>query len=184
MSNEEAIMRFILLVEAHFPRPKFNGDERLEAVWMRSMREILSEYDADVLAEAAASILRNRSPKRGDSTMFPKPAECIEACERIITKRRLVEVAASFESEEPRRQIEARAQSMPVFEIRSNDLRWKSWISYFRSIGRHDIAAEAESRKVIRASRRWPEGDVVVFEPDMRDGGLLASLPAPKHMPN
>lgn len=184
MSTEEAIMRFIMLVEVHFPRPKFSGDERREAVWMRSMREILSEFEDDVLAEAASSILRNRNPKHGDSTVFPKPAECIEACQRIITKRRLVEVAASFERDEPARRIEARAQSMPVFSITPDDLRWPEWISFFHHIGRHDIAGEAESRKLIRASRRWPGSDVVVFEPDMRDGGLLASLPAPKHMPN
>lgn len=78
----DAVMKFIMLVEVHFPRPKFNGDEDREALWMRSMREILTGYRADVLNQAAAQIIRTRDPKKHGG-VFPKPFECKEVCNEI-----------------------------------------------------------------------------------------------------
>jgi hypothetical protein len=86
----EAIKRFIMLVSAHFPRQKFSGDEAREALWLRSMEEILSDFEPKVLMEAAGAIVRERDPQK-HGTMFPKASECVAAC--MAAKRRL-ELAA------------------------------------------------------------------------------------------
>lgn len=75
-----AVTKFIMLVSAHFPRQKFAGDEAREALWVQSMREMLSVYSDDVLMRAAEDIVRTRDPDK-DGTMFPKPKECLDACE-------------------------------------------------------------------------------------------------------
>ena len=82
----EAVTKFIMLVSAHFPRQKFAGDEAREALWLRSMGEILGGFEPRVLMEAASAIVRERDPQK-HGTMFPKPSECLAACE--TAKRRL-----------------------------------------------------------------------------------------------
>ena len=85
---KEAVKKFVVLVGAHFPRQKFTGDEAREAVWLRSMGEMLGVYDDDVLMEAAETIIRTRDPEK-DNTMFPKPVECIRACDAAKEKLRI-----------------------------------------------------------------------------------------------
>jgi len=75
----DAVKKFIMTVSAFFPRQKFAGEEAKEALWLRSMGEMLGGYSPDVLAAAAETIVKTRDPK--DGTMFPKPAECIAACD-------------------------------------------------------------------------------------------------------
>lgn len=181
--SEDAIMKFILLVEVHFPRPKFNGDERREAVWMRSMREILSEFEPDVLAKASETIIRTRDPQR-DGSMFPKPVECIDACRKIIAHRVLRELldAESRESGNVRA-FPAIERARPVFEIRPDDLSWNHWIDHLRRMGRRELVGEAESRKLIRASLRWPSPEAVIYEPDPNGATLLGQLPSPQRIP-
>ncbi len=70
-------MKFIMLVEAFFPRPKFNGDDAREALWLRTMQDMLNGWDGKILVEAANKIIRERNPAK-HGTMFPKPHECLE----------------------------------------------------------------------------------------------------------
>jgi hypothetical protein len=81
--SEAAVLRFIATVELHFPRPKFSGDETMEAAWVKSMNRVLSRFDDDVLASAAERILGRRHPK-DDGRFFPSPAECVEFCEEAL----------------------------------------------------------------------------------------------------
>lgn len=75
----DAVKKFIMTVSAFFPRQKFAGEEAKEALWLRTMGEMLGGYSDAVLARAAEEIIRTRDPR--DGTMFPKPAECIAACD-------------------------------------------------------------------------------------------------------
>lgn len=180
--SDDAIMKFILLVEVHFPRPKFNGDEKREALWMRSMREILSEYEPEVLAKAAETIVRTRDPRDGGS-MFPKPSECIYACERII--RQAEALVMLKETEGNWKRMEASPPTaLPLCEITPSDVAWEHWLAHFKDIGRHDLAGEAEAKGRIKASRRWPASDVTIFEPAPKSANLLAALPQPRTIPN
>lgn len=77
--SADGVMKFIAVVELHFPRPQFGGDETREAAWIASMTRTLGAYDDEVLNEAAQRILRDRLPKR-DGRFFPVPAECSEVC--------------------------------------------------------------------------------------------------------
>lgn len=181
--SEDAIMKFILLVEVHFPRPKFNGDEKREALWMRSMREILSEYEPEVLAKAAENIVRTRDPRDNGGSMFPKPSECIAACRNVIRHIEMLEIAKETEGGDWR-QLENHSVALPTYSITPVDVSWEHWMVHLKGIGRHDLAHEAESKKLIRASRRWPSGEVTIFEPNPTTANLLASLPPPRVIPN
>lgn len=79
--SKVAGMQFIGIVESFFPRPKLSGDDGREAIWLRTMLDLLSPYDDDVLLEAANTIVRTRDPAK-DGTMFPKPVECLAACDK------------------------------------------------------------------------------------------------------
>jgi hypothetical protein len=80
------VAQFIAMVSLHFPRPKFGGDEVMEAGWMSSMTLALSKYDDGVLRDAAQHVLANRVPKR-DGAFFPAPSECIAVCNTIASLR-------------------------------------------------------------------------------------------------
>lgn len=82
-----AVTKFIVLVDSFFPRPKFSGKEENEALWLRSMADILGKYADDVLVEAADRIVKTRDPDK-HGTMFPKPVECIAACEDVLKLRK------------------------------------------------------------------------------------------------
>jgi len=90
MSSLATAHKFISLVEIHFPAPKFNGDESQEELWTDSIAQILGPYDDDVVLDAAATIVRTRRPKT-DGTMFPKPSECIEACDNAKARKQLAQ---------------------------------------------------------------------------------------------
>lgn len=178
--TDEAIMKFIMLVEVHFPRPKFSGDERREALWMRSMSEILSDYEPRVLALASETIIRTRDPEK-DSTMFPKPSECIRACgaaKRLLDARDMPMIGTDY--------IQQIKTALPEYVIRRDDLWWDKWIEFFRSHDRDDLARDAESAGKIRASSRYPKETTVVFEPtaDKQHALRLESLMTLRAMPN
>ena len=157
--NDDAIMKFIMLVEVHFPRPKFSGDERREALWMRSMSEILADYDARALALAAETIIRTRDPGK-DSTMFPKPSECIRACDaakRLIAARDMPLIGTDY--------VQQIQTALPEHVIARGDVWWEHWLEFFRNHDRADLARDAEQAGRIRASSRYPKETTVVFEP-------------------
>lgn len=89
--SERGVAQFIAVVGLHFPRPKFNDDEALEAAWVASMTRTLSGFSDDVLARAAQRILERRHPKR-DGAYFPKPAECSDICLDVQKLHKLSEV--------------------------------------------------------------------------------------------
>jgi hypothetical protein len=180
--TDDAIMKFILLVEVHFPRPKFQGDEKREAVWVRSMSEILGAYSPDVLSEAAAMIVRSRDPKQ-DGTMFPKPCECIAACERIMRLRELQNMALAIEEKE-QRGLPAIQSALPLIVIARDEPAWDDWLEFLRRHDRGDLASDAERLGYIKASSRWPYDHTVIFEPyhDKQFAMRLAALPKPKSM--
>jgi len=158
--NDE-IRKFILLIEVHFPRPKFTGDEAKEALWLRSMTEILSDYEPDVLAEAALTIIRTRDPDKAN-TMFPKPVECIRACDAARNRRR-VETLLALSGDDPRR-IEP-PRSLSEFRIERGSVSWDYWLAHLESIGRKDVAQAADAAGLLTASSRWPRPESVVFQP-------------------
>lgn len=86
--SKVAGMQFIGVVESFFPRPKLSGDDGREAIWLRTMLDLLSPYEDDVLLEAANTIIRTRDPDK-DGTMFPKPVECIAACDKAKDLKRV-----------------------------------------------------------------------------------------------
>ena len=86
MSSNVAVQKFIAVVELHFPRPKFGGDEQMEAAWLKSMNKVLAGYSDDVVAAAAERILMTRNPKK-DGKFFPSPFECTEACDKAAAYR-------------------------------------------------------------------------------------------------
>lgn len=77
--SAEGVARFISVVALHFPRPKFNEDEVMEAAWVASMNRTLGGFSDEVLADAAERIVSSRHPKK-DGRFFPTPAECSSAC--------------------------------------------------------------------------------------------------------
>ncbi len=83
-ASPKAIKQFIAVVELHFPRPKFGGDETQEGAWMASMTRVLRPFDDDELADAAVRLL---SSYRGQ--FFPKPADCTDACDKAREVKRL-----------------------------------------------------------------------------------------------
>lgn len=85
--SNNGLLKFIGMVEKFFPAPKFNGDENEEALWLKMMQEMLGGYDEMTLVQAAQTIVRHRDPKK-DGTFFPKPSECIAACEAVIKLQR------------------------------------------------------------------------------------------------
>jgi hypothetical protein len=90
MSSNAAVLKFIAVVELHFPRPKFNGDEQMESAWLKSMNMVLGGYSDEVIASAAERILMTRNPKR-DGRFFPSPQECTEACDKAAAYRQKAE---------------------------------------------------------------------------------------------
>lgn len=85
--SDAGVTKFIIMVGSFFPRPKFAGKEENEALWLHTMSGFLSKYDDDVLLEAAKTICQTRDPDK-QGTMFPKPVECISACEDVLKLRR------------------------------------------------------------------------------------------------
>lgn len=75
----KSVMHFIAVVAVHFPAPVKAGDETGERAWYASMIKVLDGYAPEVLAKAAETIVRTRTPK--DGRFFPLPSECAEACE-------------------------------------------------------------------------------------------------------
>jgi hypothetical protein len=172
----EGVKKFIMLVGAHFPRQKFVGEEEREALWLRSMGEILGGYADDVLMEAAANIVKTRDPKE-DGSMFPKPVECIRACETVLRKR------ASFAlMTAPKIEVE---KALASIEIRIGDSEWLSWMEHLRQIKRHDLVGEAESKGKICVSTRWPRDGSILLDPNPdNNSGFLSGMLAYKNMPN
>lgn len=85
--SDTGVAKFITAVGLHFPRPKFNGDEDMEAMWMASMNRQLAHYPDDILADAAMRIIAKRHPKE-DGAFFPKPSECVEFCDEAVEVKR------------------------------------------------------------------------------------------------
>lgn len=81
----DAVLAFIATVELHYPRPKFNGNETQEEAWVQDYIADLGGYAPHVLKSAARHIRRSRDPKK-DSTTFPKPRECIDACNHVAAE--------------------------------------------------------------------------------------------------
>lgn len=171
----EAVKQFILLVDVHFPRQKFAGNEVKEAIWLRSMSEILGDYPPEVLAEAAAMIIRTRDPDKPHGSMFPKPVECIKACE-AVQRRKILETLPVFTRDEPR-QIEA-PRNLPSFRIVRGEPCWPEWLAYFESHGQKDLAQAADVLGYVRASSRYPNATSIVFEPKASGQYAFAQLRA------
>ena len=177
----DGVTKFIMLVGAHFPRQKFAGEEEREALWLRSMGEILGVYADDVLMEAAGVIIRTRDPKE-DSSMFPKPVECIRACENILRKRLAMAYLADRKMDAAK---SSEMRALPSIEIKPGEPEWTQWLDYLRSIERHDLVGEAESNGKIKASTRWPREDSIIYEPKPSSNtGFLNSLLSYKTIPN
>jgi hypothetical protein len=83
-ASPKAIKQFIAVVELHFPRPKFGGDETQEAAWMASLARVLSPFEDDELADAAVRLLSTY-----EGRYFPKPVECTKACQKAREVKRL-----------------------------------------------------------------------------------------------
>jgi len=90
MSSPAAVKQFIAVVELHFPRPKFDGDEMMEAAWVKSLKTVLAGYSDETVAAGAELILRTRNPKR-DGRFFPSPSECTEACDKAAAYKKAAE---------------------------------------------------------------------------------------------
>jgi hypothetical protein len=90
MSSPAAVKQFIAVVELHFPRPKFDGDEMMEMAWVKSLKTVLDPYSDETIAAGAELILRTRNPKR-DGRFFPSPSECTEACDKAAAYRKQAE---------------------------------------------------------------------------------------------
>lgn len=84
--SDATAMKFIMLVEGFFPRPTYGGDEAREALWLRTMREILAPWDESVLMEAAQRIIKTRGKGRNER-FFPLPAEVEAVCHEIAAER-------------------------------------------------------------------------------------------------
>lgn len=74
------VLKFIALIDTYFTKPRFAGDTDRETLWLRGMQDMLGCYTEAVLMRAAREIVKTRDPGR-DGTMFPKPSECIRACD-------------------------------------------------------------------------------------------------------
>jgi hypothetical protein len=83
-ASPKAIKTFIAVVELHFPRPKFGGNEMQEAAWITSMTRVLQGFDDDVLEDAAVRLLSTYGGQ-----FFPKPVECTAACQKSLEVKRL-----------------------------------------------------------------------------------------------
>lgn len=90
MSSDAAVKKFIAVVELHFPRPKFDGDEQMEAGWVQTIKLAAKDYSDEVVAAAGERILMTRNPKR-DGRFFPSPQECIEAFDKAAAYRKQAE---------------------------------------------------------------------------------------------
>jgi hypothetical protein len=86
MSSPAAVKKFIAVVELHFPRPKFDGDEQMEAAWVQTIKLAAKDYSDEVVGSAGERILLTRNPKR-DGRFFPSPQECIEAFDKAAAYR-------------------------------------------------------------------------------------------------
>lgn len=89
MSSEVTSLKFIQLVELHFPAPKFNGEQHLEDAWTQSIGKILAPYEDAVVLEAADQIVRTRDPDEKGGTMFPKPFEIIKVLDDVKERQRI-----------------------------------------------------------------------------------------------
>lgn len=87
MSSDAHVMKFILLVEGFFPRPKFDGDEKREAAWLRVMQDQLRGWPEPILMAAGDRILKTRNPTKPGFRWFPAPAEILAVCEDIAAER-------------------------------------------------------------------------------------------------
>ena len=109
--------------------------------------------------------------------MFPKPVECIRACEAILRKRASFAMLAS-----PKAEFE---KALASIEIKSGDSEWSQWMEHLRKIERHDLVGEAESKGRIRVSTRWPRDGSLIFDPSPdNNSGFLSGLLAYKTIPN
>lgn len=180
MNKDQAIEQFILLIEVHFPRPRFGGDERREALWMRSIHQILSEFEPDLITKAAEHILRNRDPEKNGGTMFPKPSEILKAVHYLERQNLILELIQ--EDEKNVQKAIPHQTALPVFTIKRGDPSFDQWLTYIDK----QLAQEAERIGFLRASRVWPTHEAVVFEPSQDDqfAMRLRGLPTPRQMPN
>lgn len=88
---DENVTKFIVTVGAFFPRPKFGENEEALTHWMALMVSMLGGYSDEILTEAAATIIRTRDPAEKGGSMFPKPKECIEACDNAKARKELAQ---------------------------------------------------------------------------------------------
>jgi hypothetical protein len=77
-----AVVKFLTTLKAVFP-VKFPRPE-LEGAWLKAMTKALRGYTAEVLDDAATEIINTYTGK-----FFPKPAECIKACNEVLKWRNL-----------------------------------------------------------------------------------------------
>ncbi len=123
--------------------------------------------------------------------MFPKPSECINACQKIISRRqwtetlRSIEAATTTDDETGKIRLLSRGpQNLPAHEVTRRNIQWEQWIAFLKhGLGRSDLAGEAERRGKIIASQRWPSHEAIIFEPDPKNGNLLSNLKQPQIMP-
>ena len=80
--SAEGVKKFIAVVELHFPRPQYDGDETRQTAWVASIAGTIGGYSDEVLNAASHKILRDRVPKR-DGRFFPVPSECEEVCKSV-----------------------------------------------------------------------------------------------------
>ena len=173
----EDVKKLIMLIEVHFPRPKFSGDDAKEAIWLRSMDEIFGGFSGDLLGEAAVTIVRTRDPEK-NNTMFPKPKEIIDVIDRIQRRRDVDAFAAHLPAHGAPRLASTR--NLPEFRIEKTDPMWAEWVGKLSSQDK-DLASDAERAGYIVASSPYPRGDSVIFEPYL-SGKALPLLQQLKRM--
>lgn len=178
------VQKFIALVGVHFPRAKHGGDEAAEALWLRSMNEILGDYEDDVLIEAAVWIVKNRDPDK-DGTMFPKPKHCIDACNRARDTIRIRSTPMLETRERVQERIDAAAKWAPDRIDLAKSLtrafpdirraKAEGWIDavfhFCREHGRHP--SKSEIPEIIAGHKKFRE---LIADLGLRDDALGRGL--------
>lgn len=166
MSSRESALKFIELVEIHFPAPKFNGDEDRDELWTNSIAGILAPYDDSVVLEAAATIVKTRDPAEKGGSMFPKPFEIIKVLDEIKERQRVraMPLIESAEAKTRRERFEAEVRSWtPDRQKLATDLcltplgqraAREGWVVALWNYARHNMRLPEEQKDIDELRRQ------------------------------
>lgn len=167
--SANGVKKFVAAIDLVYPAPQYDGDKTRQAAWLGLLTQTIGLKSDEVLAEAAAIIMRTY-----DGRFFPTPKHCLAACE---------EAAAAIER-----------RRTPLLEHKAPEMRYEAKVALARDLMQHPIGKQAIKDgwgqvmfNFCMKNQRAPSGSEIdackrearefnsVYEGLLREQGTLAS---------